>query len=71
MELPLTGHRPQRPSNIDISTLNIWDGRGFGLVQAIQSVERGGFDLMLLTDIVIYWRRAHPTPGGHKAMYRW
>ena len=29
--------------------LNIQDGRGFRLVQAIRKVEHGGFDIMLLT----------------------
>ena len=35
---------------IAIGTLNIQDGQGFGLAQAIQEVECRGFDVMLPTD---------------------
>ena len=42
--------RPSRPLRTAIGTCNIRDGRVFGLAQAIQEVERGGFDLMLLTE---------------------
>ena len=34
-------------------TLNIRDGWGFWLGQAIQAVEGGGFDVMLLTEMKI------------------
>ena len=30
--------------------MNIQDGWVFGLAQAIRSVERGGFDIMILTE---------------------
>ena len=43
----------RRPHGIYIGTLNIQDGRGFGMAQAIQAVERGFFDLMPLTDAKI------------------
>ena len=43
----------QCPPGLDIGTLNIQDGRGFGLAQAIRAVERGVFDMMLLTDTYI------------------
>ena len=47
---PLPTHRrPPRPPGLAIGTLNIQDGRGFGLAQAIQAVERRGFDVMLIT----------------------
>ena len=39
--------------NIAIATLNIRDGRGLGLAQAIQELECGGFDNMLLMDTKI------------------
>ena len=47
--LLLPRRRPPRPPRIAIRTLNIQDGRGFGMAQAIQAVDRGGFDMMLLT----------------------
>ena len=48
---PLTPRRrPPLPPGLDIRTLNIWDGQGFGLAQAIRAVEYGEFDLMLLTE---------------------
>ena len=37
------------PPGISISTLNIRDGWGFGLVQDIRVMERGGFGVMILT----------------------
>ena len=42
--------RPRHPPGLAIGTLNIWDGRGFGLAQAIWAVEHRGFDVMLLTE---------------------
>ena len=44
---------PQRTPGLAIGTLNIQDGWGFGLAQAIRAVERGGFDMMLLTETKI------------------
>ena len=41
--------RPPRLLGLAIGTLNIQDGRGFGMVQAIRVVDRGGFDVMILT----------------------
>ena len=63
------------PPGIAIRTLNIWDGWEFGLAQAIQAVEHGGLDVMVLTETNISmksycWNRigydvtfltAHPT----------
>ena len=46
-------YRPPRPPGIAIGTLNISDGQFFGLAQAIRAVERGGFDVMLLTETKI------------------
>ena len=42
--------RPACPMGINLWTYNIQDGCGFGIPQAIQAVERGNYDLMLLTD---------------------
>ena len=47
---PPPRHRPSYPPGLAIRTLNIRDGRGFGLAQAIRALELSGFDLMLLTD---------------------
>ena len=49
--LPL--RQPRCSLGLAIGTLNIWDGRSFGLVQAIQAVERGGFGVMILTETKI------------------
>ena len=38
--------RPPHPPGLAIGTLNIRDGWGFGLAQAIWEVERGGFDVL-------------------------
>ena len=45
---PPPRRRSPRPPGFAIGTLNIQDGRGFGLSQAIWAVERGGVDMMLL-----------------------
>ena len=45
---PFPRLRHPRPPGLAIGTLNIQDGRGFGLSQAIWAVERGGVDMMLL-----------------------
>ena len=47
--LPLPRRRPPRLLGLVIRVLNIRDGHGFGMAQAIRVVERGGFDVMLLT----------------------
>ena len=48
---PLLPRRcPRRPPGIAIGILNIRDGRDFRLVQAIQMVERGGFNVILLME---------------------
>ena len=47
--LPPPCRWPQCSPGISIGTLNIRYGRGFGLAQAILTVERGVFDVMLLT----------------------
>ena len=49
----LSCRRPGRLPRITIGTLDIWDGWGFSLAQAIRAVERGGFDVMLLTETKI------------------
>ena len=49
MAPPPPRHWPQRPPGITIRTINIRYCRRFGLAQAIREVERGGFDVMLLT----------------------
>ena len=46
---PLPHHRPRRPPRIAIGNLNIRDGQGFRLALAIRTVERRGFDVILLT----------------------
>ena len=54
MAPPLMPHRrPPLPPRLTIGTLNIRYGWGFGLAQAIREVERGGFDMMLLTETKI------------------
>ena len=40
------------PPGIAIGALNIQDGRGRGLAQAIREVDRGGLDLMALADTI-------------------
>ena len=45
--------QPQHPPRLSIRTLNICDVQVFGLAQAIRVVERGGFDVMLLTETKI------------------
>ena len=50
---PLPRLRPLRPPILAIRTLNIWDGRGFGLAQAILMVESGLFHVMILTETKI------------------
>ena len=42
------------PRGLSLGNLNIRDGQGYGLAQAIQEVQIGGFDLSILTDINIY-----------------
>ena len=46
--------RPPRPPRLAIRTLNIRDGRGFGLAQAIREMEHRGFERMLLTETKIF-----------------
>ena len=41
--------RPRCAPRLAIGTLNIRDGRDFGLAQAIRVLVCGGFDVMLLT----------------------
>ena len=48
-----TRPRPPFPAGLAIGTLNTWGGKGFGLTQAIQEVEHGGFDVMLLIETKI------------------
>ena len=49
MALPPPRRWPQRPPGLAIGKLNILDGRGFGMAQAIREVEREVFDMMMLT----------------------
>ena len=49
MAPPTPLHRTQCPPGIFIGTLNIRYSRGFGLAQDIWTVERGFFDVMVLT----------------------
>ena len=53
MALLTPRRRPPCPTCIAIGSLNIRDGRGFGLAQSIWEVERAVFDIMLLTDTKI------------------
>ena len=41
--------RPLRSPGTAIKTLSIRYGQGFGMAQAIQALERGGFNVMILT----------------------
>ena len=41
------------PQGISLGTLNIHDGWGYGLAQAIQELHIGSFDLMILTETKI------------------
>ena len=45
--------RPRAPPGLAIRALNIRDGRGFWLAQAIQAMERGVFDVIMLTETKI------------------
>ena len=57
--------RPLHPPGLAIETLNIRDCWGFGMTQAIRMVERGGFDMMLITKIkisMIVYCRNWPAP---------
>ena len=40
--------RPPHPRGLAIGTLNIWDGREFGLAQAIWAMDCRGIEFMLL-----------------------
>ena len=51
--MALTACTQQGPTRLDIRTLNIWYGQGFGLAQAIRAVERRVFDVILLTEMKI------------------
>ena len=47
---PPPRRRPPRLPSLAIRKINIRDGRGFGLAEAIQEMERRGFDVMLLME---------------------
>ena len=47
---PLPQRRPPRPMVINLGMYNIRDGCGFALPQVIQDVDKGNYDLMLLTE---------------------
>ena len=42
--------QPSHTTRLVIGKFNIQDGRDFGLAQAIWAVDRGGFDMMILTE---------------------
>ena len=46
-------HWPPLPWGLSLSTFNIRDGRGSGIVQALQVVHLDGFNVMLLMDTKI------------------
>ena len=52
--LTLPRRCPPHPPGLAIRSLKIWDGGYFRLAQAIQAMERGGFDLMILTEKEIH-----------------
>ena len=82
---PPLHRRTQGPYEIAIKTLNIWDGRGCGLEQAIREVDIGGLDLMALvekirTEACSKNRRGYdvmcaaacpPAPVEHRAAWGW
>ena len=49
MAPPPPHQQTPRPQGLFFGTLNICDIRVFGIVQAIQEVQIGGFDLTILT----------------------
>ena len=49
---PPTRRRTPCPPGLSIGALNIRYGRGCGLAQATREVERGGLDLMSLTETI-------------------
>ena len=53
LEVPPLRRWTSRPPGLAIGTLNIHDGRGFGIAQAVQSDKLGGFNLMFLTETKI------------------
>ena len=59
--------RPPRSSGIAIRNLNTRDSRGLGLTQAIQAVERGDFDVMILTKTNIFTTAYCRNRLGYKA----
>ena len=44
------------PRGLSLGNLNVRDGRGSGLVQGIQEVQIGDFDLMILTETKIKYQ---------------
>ena len=46
--------RPTRFLSINLGMYNIWDGRVFASPQAIQAVQLGNYDLMLLVECLGY-----------------
>ena len=48
--VPPPRRRPPRPQVLSIGDLNIRDGPGFEIEQAIRAVQIGGFNLMILTE---------------------
>ena len=47
---PSPCRRTLHPWGLSIGTLNIRNGQGYGLMQAIRAVQIDGFDLMILLD---------------------
>ena len=50
LALPPLQRRPPHPMGLNLGTYNIWYDCGFGIPQAICSIEQGNYYLMLLTE---------------------
>ena len=50
--LPPLRHHP-RSIGINLGTYDIWDGWEFGIPQEIQDVEKGNYELIILTETKI------------------
>ena len=66
--LPPPCCQPPPSPRLTIGALNIWYGWGFGLAQVIQALERGGINVMLLTETKIMTEAySHNRLGYHVA----
>ena len=65
---PPLRRRPPHPLGINLGTYNIRDDCGFGLPQAIQAIQIGNYDLMVLTEKKIPYEAYCYNRLGYDAM---